>query len=263
MKLMRIGDRGRERPVVRIDDESYVEVWDVVGDFDGDYFESGHLDRLQRAVSIRVSRGLTHRFSGERVGCPVARPMQAVRFSPRPTADPDVAIKSSHAVTGGDDEPSLSASATGGAALGVVLSRRASRLESDDEARARIIGFTLVGDFADESESPLWSSTTPTGPWLVTADEFAGVEDLGMWLEVNGVRRGVTTLGAELLDPYSAVRRLSQHMVLEAGDLITLSPSSAGAVLACEPGDEVRVGIDVLGAQWRRVVALSRQLVWV
>ena len=38
MYLMRIGPAGSEKPVVRIDDTHYVDVSDVVGDFNEAFF---------------------------------------------------------------------------------------------------------------------------------------------------------------------------------------------------------------------------------
>ena len=38
MHLMRIGPPGAEKPIVRVDDESYVDVSDLVTDFDAAYF---------------------------------------------------------------------------------------------------------------------------------------------------------------------------------------------------------------------------------
>ena len=49
MHLMRIGPAGAEKPVVRIDDETYVDVSDVVADFNEAFFGAGGLDRLRDA----------------------------------------------------------------------------------------------------------------------------------------------------------------------------------------------------------------------
>ena len=50
MYLMRIGPSGSERPVVRIDDTHYVDVADVINDFDEEYFGSGGLSGLRDIV---------------------------------------------------------------------------------------------------------------------------------------------------------------------------------------------------------------------
>jgi 2,4-diketo-3-deoxy-L-fuconate hydrolase len=75
MHLMRIGPPGAEKPVVRVDDASYVDVSDLVTDFDAAYFAGGH-DRLRAAVADRAAAGEIAPFAGERLGAPIARPHQ-------------------------------------------------------------------------------------------------------------------------------------------------------------------------------------------
>jgi 2,4-didehydro-3-deoxy-L-rhamnonate hydrolase len=76
MYLMRIGSPGAEKPVARLDDDSYVDLSDVVADFDERFFGDGGLDRVRPVVAERVSTGRTRRFAGERIGAPIARPHQ-------------------------------------------------------------------------------------------------------------------------------------------------------------------------------------------
>ena len=75
MKLMRLGSVGAERPVVRVDETTYVDVADVVDDFDEAFFASG-MDRLRRVVADRTASGDVSTFGDERVGAPFARPHQ-------------------------------------------------------------------------------------------------------------------------------------------------------------------------------------------
>jgi 2,4-diketo-3-deoxy-L-fuconate hydrolase len=74
--LMRIGAVGAEKPVARIDDETYVDLSDVVTDFDEAFFAGGGLDRVRPLVAERAAAGQVSRFAGERVGAPIARPHQ-------------------------------------------------------------------------------------------------------------------------------------------------------------------------------------------
>ena len=78
MFLMRIGAPGAEKPIVRIDDDSYVDVSDVVTDFDESFFGGawGGLPGLRTLVAERVARGEVRPFAGERIGAPIARPHQ-------------------------------------------------------------------------------------------------------------------------------------------------------------------------------------------
>ena len=76
MYLMRIGSAGRERPVARIDDTTYVDLSDVVSDFDEAFFGSGGLERIRPIVAERAAAGQVSAFAGERIGAPIARPHQ-------------------------------------------------------------------------------------------------------------------------------------------------------------------------------------------
>ena len=77
MQLMRIGPVGAEKPVVRVDEASYVDVSDLATDFDAAYFAGGH-DRLRSAVEQRLAAGDVAAFAGERIGAPIARPHQII-----------------------------------------------------------------------------------------------------------------------------------------------------------------------------------------
>ena len=82
--------------------------------------------------------------------------------------------------------------------LGIVIGRRTSYLDSA-EAAAAIAGYVLVNDVSERAfqmeRGGQWAkgksaeTFNPAGPWLVTPDEIDDVLDLGMWLDVNGVRR--------------------------------------------------------------------------
>ncbi len=62
--------------MVRVDDESYVDLSDVVADFDEAFFDGGGLDRIRPIVAERTAAGQVTRFAGERIGAPIARPHQ-------------------------------------------------------------------------------------------------------------------------------------------------------------------------------------------
>src|SRR4051812_27632443 len=75
---MRIGQSGAERPVVRIDDDTYVDVSDLTSDFDEAFFGSDGVARIRPVVAERVAAGVVASFDGERIGAPFARPHQII-----------------------------------------------------------------------------------------------------------------------------------------------------------------------------------------
>ncbi len=284
MQLMRLGPVGAERPVVRIDDETYIDVSDVVTDFDERFFASDGLATLAGIIDERAARpDLRRRFAGERVGAPIARPHQilciglnysdhAAETGQAVPEEPILFTKSPNTLVGPDDDVRVPRGATKTdweVELGIVVGRRCSYLATDEEARDSIAGFVLVNDVSERAfqleRSGQWSkgksaeTFNPAGPWLATRDEIDDVLALGMWLDVNGVRRQDGSTSTMIFDPYFVVRYLSQFMVLEPGDLInTGTPPGVGMghdpQIWLRPGDVMELGIDRLGTQRQTVV---------
>ena len=277
MQLMRIGPAGAEKPVVRVDATSYVDVDDLVRDFDATYFAGGH-DRLREAVDGRIAAGDVRTFGGERIGAPIARPHQilciglnyrdhAAETGQAVPDEPILFTKSPNTLVGPNDpvrQPRGSTKLDWEVELGIVIGARTSYLDSPADAAAAIAGFVLCNDISERNfqteRGGQWSkgksaeTFNPCGPWLATPDEIKDVGDLNMWLDVNGVRRQTGNTSTMVFDPYVIVHYLSQFLVLEPGDLIdTGTPPGVGMGLKppvwLQPGDVMELGIDGLGAQ--------------
>ncbi len=286
MYLMRIGAFGAERPVVRLDDATYVDVSDVVRDFDEAFFGADGLTSLAPVVAERLATEQVSRFAGERIGAPFARPHQilciglnysdhAAETGQQVPAEPILFTKSPNTLIGPNDDvriPRGSTKPDWEVELGIVIGRRTSYLDSVEDAAAVIAGYCVVNDVSERAfqmeRGGQWTkgksaeTFNPAGPWLVTPDEIPDVHDLGMWLDVNGVRRQTGSTSTMVFDPYFIVHYLSQFMVLEPGDLInTGTPPGVGLGFTppiwLQPGDVMELGIDGLGAQRQRVLAPS------
>jgi len=100
----------------------------------------------------------------------------------------------------------------------------------------------------------------PIGPWLVTPDEVGDVDNLHMWLEVDGRRYQDGSTRTMIFKPAFILAYLSQFMSLQPGDVIsTGTPPGVGLgqkpPVYLRPGQEIRLGIDGLGEQRQRTVA--------
>ncbi|RSM72120.1 ureidoglycolate lyase [Actinoplanes sp. ATCC 53533] len=277
MKLMRIGDAGSERPVVRVDDDTYADV----ADLEELFFAAPQ--EFRQAVEARIAAGQVHRFAGERVGAPIRRPHQilciglnyrdhAAETGQAVPAEPILFTKPPNTLVGPYDhvrQPRGSTKLDWEVELGVVIGRRASYLDDRDAARDAIAGYVVCNDVSERAfqieRGGQWSkgksaeTFNPAGPWLVTPDEIPDVSALGMWLDVNGVRRQTGNTATMVFDPYEIVRYLSQFLVLEPGDLInTGTPPGVGMgfdpQVWLRPGDVIELGIDGLGSQRQHVV---------
>ena len=284
MYLMRIGQPGSEKPIVRLDDETYVDVSDLATDFDEAFFGSGGIERIKPIVQQRTDAGQVARFAGERIGAPFARPHQilciglnysdhAAETGQTVPDEPILFTKSPNTLIGPTDEgriPRGSTKTDWEVELGIVIGKRASYLDSPEEAREAIAGFVVVNDVSERAfqmeRSGQWSkgksaeTFNPAGPWLVTPDEIADVNSLGMWLDVSGVRRQTGSTATMVFDAFFIVQYLSQFLVLEPGDLInTGTPPGVGIgfkpPVFLQPGDVMELGIDGLGSQRQNVLA--------
>lgn len=283
MYLMRIGAAGAEKPVARLDDETYVDLSDVVTDFDEEFFGSGGIDRVRPVVAERAGAGRISRFAGERVGAPIARPHQILciglnyrdHAAESGMAVPDEPIlftKSPNTLIGPNDDvriPRGSTKTDWEVELGIVIGKRTGYLDSVEEARDAIAGYMVVNDVSERAfqleRSGQWAkgksaeTFNPAGPWLATTDEIDDVRALDMWLDVNGVRRQTGSTKTMIFDPYFIVHYLSQFLVLEPGDLInTGTPPGVGMGLTppvyLQPGDVMELGIKHLGTQRQNVL---------
>jgi 2-keto-4-pentenoate hydratase/2-oxohepta-3-ene-1,7-dioic acid hydratase in catechol pathway len=154
--------------------------------------------------------------------------------------------------------------------LGIVIGRRARNVDEKD-ALKHVAGYCLMNDVSERyfqlkigggqwSKGKGCDTFGPIGPWLVTRDEIKDPQNLGMWLDVNGVRRQTGNTSTMIFGVAKLVADTSQYMTLEPGDLITTG-TPPGVALGMKPpqwlqvGDVVELGIDGLGTQKQKVVA--------
>lgn len=153
--------------------------------------------------------------------------------------------------------------------LAVVIGKPASYIHEADAA-AVIAGYCICNDVSERAfqmeRGGQWTKGKgcptfgPLGPWLVTPDEVDDVQNLTMWLDVNGepMQRGSTR--TMIFGVHYLVSYISQFMALEPGDVITTG-TPPGVGLGRTPpvylraGDVMELGIDGLGTQRQRVVA--------
>ena len=283
MYLMRIGPSGAEKPVARIDAETYVDLSDEVEDFDEAFFGARGVDRVRSVVTERARSGMVSRFADERFGAPIARPHQIVcvglNYSDHAAetgqavpSEPILFNKAPNTLIGPNDDvriPRGSTKPDWEVELGLVIGRRTSYLDSVDEAHDAIAGFLVVNDVTDRAfqmeRGGQWmkgksaETFNPAGPWLVTPEEIDDVLALDLWLDVNGVRRQTGSTATMVFDPYVVVHYVSQFLVLEPGDLIdTGTPPGVGMgfdpPVWLQPGDVMELGITGLGSQRQHVL---------
>jgi 2-keto-4-pentenoate hydratase/2-oxohepta-3-ene-1,7-dioic acid hydratase in catechol pathway len=180
--------------------------------------------------------------------------------------EPVIFMKATSAIVGPNDDlviPRGSEKTDWEVELGVVIGKTAKYV-SEADALDYVAGYCTVHDVSERAfqieRSGQWTKGKscdtfgPIGPWLVTKDEVADPQNLGLWLKVNGetVQNGTTktmVYGAAFLVSY-----LSQFMSLHPGDIIsTGTPPGVGMGMKppryLKAGDVVELGIEGLGSQ--------------
>jgi 2-keto-4-pentenoate hydratase/2-oxohepta-3-ene-1,7-dioic acid hydratase in catechol pathway len=153
--------------------------------------------------------------------------------------------------------------------LAVVIGTRVRYLESAEQALDHVAGYAISNDVSEryfqiEISDGQWSkgksceTFNPLGPWLVTADEVADPQALGLRTRVNGAARQDSTTRDMVFTVAELIYQLSQVTVLEPGDIInTGTPQGvalSGRFPYLVPGDTLELEIDGLGRQ-RQLVA--------
>jgi 2,4-didehydro-3-deoxy-L-rhamnonate hydrolase len=286
MKLMRIGNVGEERAAVAVDESRYVDISDLVGDINSDFFQSEKWFDIEAEVSKRISENQVHEIAGKRIGAPFTRPHQIIciglnyadhakESGAEVPPEPIIFTKASNTLVGPNDTviiPKNSEKCDWEVELGIVIGKRAKYLSSEADAAEHIAGYVLCNDVSEREfqleRQGQWSkgksceTFNPAGPWLVTRDELSDVSDLKMSLLVNGRVMQNSSSAQMVFKPEFLVYYLSQFMVLEPGDLInTGTPPGVG--LGFKPpvylkdGDVMQLEIEGLGKQTQNVVSYS------
>jgi 2,4-diketo-3-deoxy-L-fuconate hydrolase len=280
MKLLRHGPSGQERPGILDAEGKIRDLSGKIDDIDGDKLSPAKLKEL-----AAIDPGTLPVVEGNpRLGAPVARIGKFIavglNFSdhaaesglPVPQ-EPVVFTKAISSITGPNDNvtiPRGSKKTDWEVELGVVIGTRASYV-TKDEALAHVAGYVVINDVSEREyqieRGGTWDKGKgcdtfgPIGPWLVTADEVGDVQNLSMWLDVNGERKQTGTTSTMIFDVATLVSYISEFMTLMPGDVITTgTPPGVGMGMKPEPqylkaGDVVTLGIEKLGEQRQTFVA--------
>ena len=184
---------------------------------------------------------------------------------------PTLFAKFADTLTGARDDlvlPSVSEKVDWEVELGVIIGRPVYRA-SVDEAEAGIAGYTVVNDVSMRDwqrrtlqwlQGKMFERSTPTGPYLVTADEVGTAPDLEVRCEVDDVVMQQSRTSDLLFGAAEIVAYASQAVTLRPGDLIaTGTPGGVGNArkppVYLRPGNVLRTWIEGLGECVNRCVA--------
>jgi len=136
-----------------------------------------------------------------------------------------------------------------------------------DKAQEYIFGFCIVNDISERAwqkeRGGQWikgkSIAGPTGPYLVTKDEIKNINNINLYLDVNGERRQTGNTERMIFNFNFLISHISQFIKLYPGTIITTGTPAGTAMEMSEPkflqnGDKLNLKVDYLGEQNQIVV---------
>jgi len=280
MKLLRVGNSGQERPCVIGSDGVIRDASSICEDFGPMNLSPEFLQEL----SSRIGSLPAIATEGQRTGAPMTRPGKIIciglnyrnhakEAGMEIPSEPIIFMKAPNTVVGPNDDvriPRRSQKTDWEVELCIVIGSRASYIESETDAMSYVAGFAISNDLSEREfqlecggqwdKGKSCDTFNPLGPFIVTRDEVSDVQNLGMWLDVDGVRQQSGSTSDMIFSVAHIVWYVSQFMVLEPGDLInTGTPAGVGNGYKpprfLRPGQEIALGIDGLGQQRVRTIA--------
>ena len=280
MKLLRVGDKGKEKPSVLDKDGKIRDISSHVKDLNPDHLNFDTISKLQNADLT----SLPELSSTERTGSCITKPGKFVaiglNFSdhaaesglPVPS-EPIMFMKATSCISGPNDNIEMVSSSKKldwEVELGIIIGKEAKHIKQN-QSQNHILGYCIVNDVSEREwqieKMGQWvkgkshDTYGPVGPYLVTKDEIKDINNLNMTLDLNGKRMQTGNTNTMIFNVDVIVSYVSKFMSLQPGDIITTgTPPGVGMgmkpQLFLKSGDELKLSIDNLGEQNSKVVSL-------
>jgi 2,4-didehydro-3-deoxy-L-rhamnonate hydrolase len=284
MKLIRWMNGSKAATGVIINEE-YFDTSSFGEDYNESFFENDGLDRLEKFIESNKGK-LLKLSSDVRLAPPIARPSKIVciglnyadhakETNAQIPKEPIIFFKSTTALIGPSDDviiPKNSKKTDWEVELAVVIGKKTSYVE-ESEALNYVAGYCLHNDLSEREfqieRGGQWvkgkscDTFAPLGPFLATKEEIKDVDNLKLWLKVNGQTMQDGNTSNFIFKVPFLVSYLSQFMTLLPGDVISTG-TPAGVGLGMNPqvylkaGDVVELGIDGLGTSKQNVKAYQQ-----
>ncbi len=281
MRLVRYGRPGKEKPGLFDDEGRLRDLSGVIADIDGALLNDRALRKLAKVdvktlplVRGNPRLGVPVKGIGKFIGIGMNYADHAAETGAALPTEPVFFTKAISCLNGPDDPirlPQGSKKTDWEVELGVVIGTRAQYV-SEEDALKFVAGYCVVNDVSERAYQfemgSQWDKGKgcdtfgPVGPFLVTRDDVYDVQDLDLYLELNGKRMQSGNTASMIFSVAQIVSYVSRFMTLEPGDIITTG-TPPGVGLGRKPqrflkkGDTLRLGIAGLGEQQAEVVAFS------
>ena len=278
MKLLRVGNKGKERPAILDKNGKIRELSSQIKDLTPDNL---NFETILKLKNIDLEK-LPEFSKTDRIGPCVKKPGKfvaiglnysdhAAETGAKVPTEPIVFMKATSCICGPDDDIELeknSKKLDWEVELGIVIGKETKNI-SEKEAANHIIGYCLVNDLSEREwqieklgqwiKGKSHDTFGPIGPYLVTPEEISDINNLNLTLDINGQRMQTGNTNKMIFNVYYIVSYLSKFMSLQPGDIITTgTPPGVGMgrkpQVFLKAGDKIRLSIDNLGEQNSKVV---------
>ena len=280
MKLLRVGNKGNEKPAILDSEGKIRDISSHINDLNPKNLNFKTFSKIQSADLSKLPELL----SNERVGSCITSPGKfvaiglnysdhAAEVGAEIPKEPIMFMKATSSICGPNDDIEIvsgSKKLDWEVELGIVIGKETKHI-SENQSQDHILGYCLVNDVSEREwqleKMGQWvkgkshDTYGPTGPYLVTKDEIKDINNLKMILDVNGERMQTGNTNTMIFNVDFIVSYVSKFMSLQAGDIITTG-TPPGVGMGKKPqkflkaGDKMKLSIENLGEQNSKVVPL-------
>jgi len=279
MKLLRVGQEGKEKPALLDKDGKIRDLSEHVIDFNPSTLNFETLEKIKK-IDLESLQEIA---STERLGSCIAKPGKflavglnysdhAAETNAEIPKEPIIFNKAANCIVGPNDNiilPKLSKKLDWEIEIAFVVGKD-TKYVSEKDATNHILGYCIVNDLSEREwqieRGGLWdkgkSGDTfgPTGPYLVTKDEFKDAQSLSMSLDLDGQRMQTGNTSKMIFNMNFILSYLSNFMSLQPGDIVTTgTPPGVGTAMNpkqfLKVGNKLNLKIEHLGEQSSTVVA--------
>ena len=278
MKLLRVGEKGKEKPAILDKNNKIRDLSSYIKDFDSDNLT---IDAISKFKNINLEE-LTEINSNDRIGACVKNPGKFIAIGlnysdhaketgAKVPSEPIIFSKATSSIVGPNDDilmPKGSKKLDWEVELAFVVGKNTKNI-SEKDASNHILGYCIVNDISEREwqieKMGQWTKGKsgdtfgPTGPFLVTKDEIPDIDNLNLTLDVNNKRMQSGNTKNMIFNTNFILSYLSKFMSLHPGDIVTTgTPAGVGmgmkAPVFLKPGDKIKLSIDNLGEQNSKVI---------
>ena len=273
MKLLRVGNRGEEKPALLEKSGKIKDISSHVKDLDPNHLNFETITALKKIdttklpeISENTRIGSCITKPGKFIGIGLNYVDHAIETGAKPPSEPIVFMKAASSISGPNDDIVMlknSKKLDWEVEIAFIIGKEAKYI-SEENASNYILGYCIVNDVSEREwqieKMGQWvkgkSADTfgPTGPYLVTKDEISDIKNLNLSLDVNKKRMQTGNTSKMIFNMNFILSYLSKFMSLQPGDIVTTgTPPGVGMgrkpPIFLKPGDNIRLSIDNLGEQ--------------